>query len=75
MSNNRGRFPGRPLSARRHKIRQRLTESDINRSSVSSEYKEAQQILRGLKAFRNTFNLQSPTQNLSGNTVMVRNDS
>ena len=62
MSNIRGRFPGRPLSARRQKARLRLTESDFNRSLGSSAFETAQHIQRGLEAFHHTFNL--PTSHL-----------
>ena len=62
MSNIRGRFPGRPLSARRQKARLRLTESDFNKSLGSSAFETAQHIQRGLEAFHHTFDLPTSYQ-------------
>ena len=55
MSNIRGRFPGRPLSARRSRSRQRVTNSDLCSSSGGSAFETAKQIQRGIQVFQNTF--------------------
>ena len=60
MSNHRGRFPGRPLSARRTKIRQRITESEVCKSNGPNAYETAQQIQRGINVFRKTFMSSNP---------------
>ena len=74
MSNHRGRFPGRPLSARRHRIRQRLSESSICNSNGANAFETARQIQRGLNIFRDTF-LSSPSLIDSETSPVVRHSS
>ena len=73
MSNIRGRFPGRPLSARRSRSRQRVTNSDLCNSSGGNAFETAKQIQRGIQAFNNTFPVSSSFNN-SQNVSMVRHD-
>lgn len=71
MSNIRGRFPGRPLSARRSRSRQRVTNSDICNSSGGNAFEVAKQIQRGIQVFQNTFPSTS-TFGDSHNVSMVK---
>ena len=71
MSVNRGRFPGRPLSARRPRMRQRLRKSDVHTSSSSADFETAKMIQRGLDVFHNTFILSDPTYD-NPHSTMVR---
>ena len=71
MSVNRGRFPGRPLSARRPRMRQRLRKSDVHTSISSADFETAKMIQRGLGVFHNTFILSDQTYN-NQHSAMVR---
>ena len=73
MSNIRGRFPGRPLSARRSRSRQRVTNSDICNSTGGTAFETATQIQRGIQVFKDTFPVSS-SSNDSHNVSMVRQD-
>ena len=73
MSNIRGRFPGRPLSARRSRSRQRVTNSDLCNSTGGTAFETATQIQRGIQVFNNTFPVSS-SFNDSQNVSMVRRD-
>ena len=71
MSNIRGRFPGRPLSARRSRSRQRVTNSGLCISSGGNAFETAKQIQRGIQVFQNTFPSTSTFDDLH-NVSMVR---